>query len=574
MECVTSTKYITIILPTPMKKILTLIFALVAVNTLTAAPQTTYKDTIDVVCRDLTLNPDLLGIFRMAYINANNDEYNLTGAIMEVDSIPPGKYTNCEMDLKHIVTGKKIAAKSVELVLTADKNRNCAIKGTMIGKNNILYNLDLSWTPPTPNKTVSISFDNSADVVYYPDLYHDFTLSNQNKEYEVSMDIANVPMGATFTEKNVVECFIVNKTANDTIKMATANGKVWQSNDTTYMTTSVVAFDSVQYNIDLWYAVPTPTQTVSLHFTNARFNNKIEKDGYFSLIGTTPDKSTEFAISLLSNSEEDISGIYINDGTFGEFTGKNYDFLNYITRQYATYIATNWNEKKQDYDNIATIEKGSASIIMDKNDNVSLLGSFISKDGIQYNITLTTKIDEPHFEKDMPSGSIDCVVIGTDTTLENNTQKDGTIFFDVFTNKELLALYFYAEEADPDIIIPEGTYNIDNSKDYYTVNTSDGTISTYPSFYATHDGNDFTSMYFFVSGTVVVKKINGKLYMEIDALNSYNVPAHIVYDGSISTDIENNVIKDRITTTKKIVNGQMMIIRNGKKYNVLGSSIE
>ena len=64
-------------------------------------------DTIDVVCHDLKLDTDFIGLFGMAYIFANNSEYKLTGAIY-ADSIPPGTYTNCVMDLKHIETQKKV----------------------------------------------------------------------------------------------------------------------------------------------------------------------------------------------------------------------------------------------------------------------------------------------------------------------------------------------------------------------------------------------------------------------------------------------------------------------------------
>ena len=62
--------------------------AIVAVAT-SAKPQANPVDTIDVVCYDLQLNTDLIGVWGMTYIFANNSEYKLTGAIL-ADSIPPG----------------------------------------------------------------------------------------------------------------------------------------------------------------------------------------------------------------------------------------------------------------------------------------------------------------------------------------------------------------------------------------------------------------------------------------------------------------------------------------------------
>ena len=144
-----------------------------------AASQVAPIETIEVVCHDLKLDTDFMGLFGMAYIFANNEDYNLTGAIY-ADSIPPGTYTNCVMDLKHIATQKKIPATSVTITLAVDDNRNCIITVHMIGEDNIYYNLHLSWTPPTATDTVHIAFDKSSSVAYYPDLAHDFMLTNKD----------------------------------------------------------------------------------------------------------------------------------------------------------------------------------------------------------------------------------------------------------------------------------------------------------------------------------------------------------------------------------------------------------
>lgn len=530
-------------------------------------------DTIDVVCHDLKLDTDFIGLFGMAYIFANNSEYKLTGAIY-ADSIPPGTYTNCVMDLKHIETQKKVPAASVTITLAVDANRNCVITGHMIGEDNIYYNLHLSWTPPMATDTVHIAFDTPSSVAYYPDLDHDFMLSNKDDNYDISLDIIGVPMGETFTERNfnIAYCMIANRQTHDTISIAAAEGRVWQSNDTTYLSANVLGFDSVMYDIDLWYAVPAVIDTQEIHIYDATFYNKLEKDGYFALVGTTADKSIEFAISLLGKTEDDIPGTYINDGVFGGFTGKNYDFINFIGGSYSTYIAK-WNPDKNDYD-VISIEKGNAKVTMDEDKNIMLIGSFIAQDGMQYDITLTTKVDKPRLDYDMTEGAIDCIITSNDTTLEDNTAKNGSIFFDVRTDNELLALYFYAETADPDIVIPEGTYYIDESEDYFSVNASDGSIDTYPSCYLTDDGYTFTSMYFFVSGTVEVKKKQGKLYMEINALNSYNVPAHIIYDATGATKLDNIKEKHIVETEKIMVDGQLFIIHGDKTFNTIGLRVK
>lgn len=552
-----------------MKKIVLFYLATLIAVVTSAKPQATPADTIDVVCYDLQLNADFIGLFGMAYIFANNSDYKLTGAIL-ADSIPPGTYTNCMMDLTHIATGKQIPATSVTLNLSVDKNHNCAIVGQMLGEDNILYNLDLSWQTPSTKDTVAIAFENSAWVAYYPDLGHDFMLSNEDENYDIAIDIVQVPMGESFTERNlnIGYCRIANKQTKDTVKIAAAEDRVWQSNDTTYLNAMVTCFDSVMYDINLWYAVPEVVQTVELNIPNATFYNELESDGYYALVGTTTDHKYEFAISLLGDSEEDIPGTYVNDGLFGGFSGKGYDFLHFIGGQYTTYVAK-WNAEKKDYD-IISIEKGETVVNMDDDQNVSLQGRFIGADGVEYKVTLTAKVDKPRIIDDATEGAVERRFVNEDELVVEKLAED-EVRLEIMTDRDLLAMWFYVEQIDDEIIIPEGEYSIDDSEDYWSVVAADGSLGK--TFYATHDGEYFTSFYFLTSGTVKISKKNGKLCFEIDAQNSYDVPVHIVYEASNSTAVENISLQE-INNQKKIIDGQLMIIRNEKIYNALGAQIQ
>lgn len=523
-------------------------------------------DTIDVVCHDLKLDTDFIGLFGMAYIFANNSEYHLTGAIF-ADSIPPGTYTNCVMDLKHIATQKMIPAASVTITLAVDANRNCVITGHMIGEDNIYYNLHLSWTPPTAVDTVHIAFDTSSSVAYYPDLYHDFMLSNKDDNYDISLDIVGVPIGETFTERNlnIAYCLIANRQTHDTISIAAAEGQVWQSNDTTYLSANVLGFDSVVYDIDLWYAVPVVTDTQTISIYNATFYNELEKDGYFALVGTTADKSIEFAISLLGKTEDDIPGNYVNDGMFGGFTGENYDFIHFIGGSYSTYLAK-WNEERQDYD-VLSIEKGRVQVTMDEEKDVTLMGEFIAEDGVEYHITITSKVDKPRLEDDAMFGAVDRIfATGNQVTIQQ--QEEDKVLLEIMTENDLIALWFYVEYIDEDIVIPEGEYTIDDSDDYWSVVKGDGSLGK--SFYATHDGEYFTSLYFLVAGTVeVIKNVDNTLRFEVNAFNSYDVPIHIVYN-AFGTSIDDVNINNVTNVKKMMIDGQLVIVRNGKSFNLMG----
>jgi len=547
-----------------MKKIIVLFVALVVAVTTSADTQATPIDTVDVVCYDLQLNTDFIGLFGMAYIFANNNDYKLTGAIL-ADSIPPGTYTDCMMDLTHIATGKQIPAASVTIDLSVDKNRNCAITGAMLGEDNILYNLDLSWQTPTTQDTVAIAFDKSSWVAYYPDLGHDFMLSNEDDNYDVALDIVQVPMGERFTERNlnISYCRIANKQTHDTIKIAAAEGRVWQSNDTTYLSAMVTGFDSVMYDIQLWYAVPAITQTVELHIPDATFYNELASDGYYALVGATTDKQYEFAISLLGNTEEDVPGTYVNDGLFGGFSGERYDFLHFIGGQYTTYIAQ-WNAGKKDYD-IISIEKGEAIVQMDEDQNVRLQGRFVGENGVEYKVTLSTKVDKPRIVDDSMEGAVERIYeVGTQLTVEQQTEDK--VLLEIMTDKDLLAMWLYVEDVDDKLVVPEGEYTIDDSGDYWSVIAADGSLGK--TFYATHDGEYFTSFYFLVSGTVHIKHVDGQLHFEVNGYNSYDVPVRIVY-ASMSTRVE-DVGASSKGYSKLIRDGRLIIQSAGKTYNILG----
>jgi hypothetical protein len=137
-------------------------------------------------------------------------------------------------------------------------------------------------------------------------------------------------------------------------------------------------------------------------------------------------------------------------------------------------------------------------------------------------------------------------------------------------------LYFFSEEYDSDIVIQPGTYTIDDTQDYMTVLASAGVVgnSIYPSFYGfmSEDGKGIvTPLYFLVGGTVEVENRDGKLYIEVNAINSYEVPIHIVYDPS-GTAVE-DINASTVGAKKAIQNGQLIIIRNGETFNAVGAKL-
>jgi large subunit ribosomal protein L6 len=75
-------------------------------------------------------------------------------------------------------------------------------------------------------------------------------------------------------------------------------------------------------------------------------------------------------------------------------------------------------------------------------------------------------------------------------------------------------------------------------------------------------------------GTVVVTKDEeGKLAIEIKAVNSCGIPVHIVYGNVPSAGVE-NINMNAANAIKKIVDGRLLIIRDGKAYNAIGAQVK
>jgi hypothetical protein len=219
------------------------------------------------------------------------------------------------------------------------------------------------------------------------------------------------------------------------------------------------------------------------------------------------------------------------------------------------------------------------TVTLDAEGNIVAKVSVICSNAVQYEMTMTSKFDKPHLQYDAEYGVEKAYTAADVVKVEYNADY-GLALWQVGAadGSDLCAVYFFIEEADEDIVVPAGTYTIDDSWDYGTVLASEGYDATAgtvsPSLYAknTEDGYLSIPLWFMVSGTVTVEKVDGKMKMTINALNSYDQEINITYDGT-TTGVENiNVNVEGLR--KQIVDGQLVIIRDGKAYNAQGAQLK
>ena len=535
-----------------------------------AAPLPAPTDTVDLTAYDLTIDDSFALWTGYVDFYANTPEFAIRGG-WQAELAEEGTYqASIFLDDANWNT---ITSLNAEVTVTLDDDNNWAIEATMLGNNNKVYNLHLRWFVPEATDTVVVTFANSAQAKYYPHLDNDIQIYNENDLYRASINVSGVELGGEFDGEYVIDYFSYLE-AKDGSPISVAeikDGKLYQVGDTTKIEADYLTFESILYQVRLWYVAPTPKETVKLDIKDAECIVDYEYNQVYNLVGYTDDMQTSFVVTVYATSKDDVPGTFVNDGMFGKFGDGQYEF------DASNSFVGKYNESTESYD-LYYIQKGQFTVTLDEEDNITLTASVVCEDAIQYDVTLTSKYEEPHIEFDAEEGAVERVY-GSDAEviINDRTEDYGLVYLQITDTVEgdVTAVYFVLSEPDAETIIPEGTYEINSTWFDGTVLASTGMEwdgSVIPSYYAGYvDGWLIEPYYFFQTGTVdVAKDTEGKLSFEINAVNSCGIPVHIVY-GNMPSGIEN--INVNVDTKKQIVDGQLVIIRNGEAYNVVGARV-
>lgn len=538
-----------------------------------AAPLPEPTDTIELTAINLEVDDSYAMYFGTVDFYATTPEFSIRGG-WKADFAEEGTY-NAAIFLDDAEMNT-ITSLSAQVTVTLADDNSWAIEGSMLGNNNKVYNLHLSWSIPEQTDTVVVAFENSAKAKYYPHLDNDIHIFNENDLYKASINVAEVELGGEFDEENIITFFSYLEAKDGTpITVAEIkDGKLYQVGDTTKIEADYVTFEGILYQVRLWYVAPTPTQTVKLDIKDAECIVDYEYNKAYNLVGYTEDKQNAFVVTVYASSKEDVPGTFVNDGLFGKFGEGQYDF------DASNSYVGKYNAEMDSYD-LYYIQKGQFTVTLDEEDNLTLTAFVVCEDAIQYDVTLTSKYEEPHIEFDSEENPVDRVY-GADAKLIINdfTEDYGLVSVQIIDSVvgDVTALYFVLTEPDAETIIPEGTYEINGTWLDGTVLASTGIDwdgSVIPSYYAGYSDSWLVEpFYFFQTGTVVVAKdAEGDLAFEINALNSCGISVHIVYGNALS-GLENIQVSGIVEAQKMIVDGQLVIVRNGKAYNALGAIVK
>ena len=543
------------------------------------APMPAPTDTIDITCVNMKIEANGGQI----YFSASDKVYTIYGTWLG-DEIVAGTYSGNEaaVEISNGETYDYFRALATTIVVSGNEVDGWVVDVVAYCPDNKLYKMHLSWYVPEPTDTIVVAFENSAKGRFYPEYGNDLQLFNENDQYYASLNISNIDLNSPFTEDDIIPMFsgVEVNVDGEYLPIDYAfiqNGYISQVEDTTKMYAEYVTFDGKLYQVNLWHAVPTPTEVVELTYENAEFLNDMDWNGAYRLIAYGPDSLTAMVISGYAYFEEEIPGTYVNDGMFGLFGEGQYEFDGANT-----YYGI-WNEEIESYDLIYA-DKGEFTITLDEEKNILLTGSIIFENAIQYDVTMKSKIERARLEEDSQDTPVDRTFSSNDhVVITDNTSDYGPIYFEVASldYMDMFNFNLLAEASDPDIVLPVGTYEITDTYDYGTVIAGMGidmwSSTVTPGYYAgiTDDGYVTYPFYFLVEGTVEVSKNEaGKLHVEVNAINSYEVPVHLVYDDAGSATAVEDITADDTNIQKVVQNGQLLIIRNGKAYNAVGVQVK
>ena len=549
------------------------------------------KDTIVITSTSAIIN-DMYGVSdQTILVDASTAEYEINAAYNATKITTPAEYPtgSSYVYLTNIKTGEKIESIVCNLKITGNKLQGYQVEITMFGTDYKYYIMHLSYGVPEIKETKVLDFKNNSKTMYYIDVLglKELQIANFDGEYSASFDILYIDqvMDGEFDMSNMFQeqTFLIHHVEEDgevydvPVKFAEFGGEIWQKNDTTYLTASILGFDSIQYEISMFYTIPTPTETVTYTFDGlgddvVDLTNAVSSSGIFILDAMSADGLLMAKVNVERITTKSVEGTFYNDGKFDHSDFYPVD----------TWVKV-WNASTKEYDEYS-VQKGTMTVEVEDN-ILTAVASFICENAVQYDLTFKTEYTRERIPWDEEYEELDYTFDPNSFVQVIDWRPEGYRIIELFlveSDESIAAdFYFILDQdvaADPDMVLPAGVYPINDSWVSGTTLACSGILPDGPApsyvCYVDQEGYlDPMNLWCLVDGTVTIEKVDGKMKVEVDALNSYDVPVTLYYEGAIVTAVE-NVSADNTNISKRIIDGQLMIIRNGQVYDATGALVK
>ncbi len=440
--------------------------------------------------------------------------------------VTPGKtYTLEDMytsvSYTYVMIGNtKTALKSVEFVKTMDAQGLPRIEATVVDNDLNVYHLVYAFK--ATGEQVNL-FMNTPMLV--PQRYEDGTwevyCATEAKDTVVAFvyysDNATSPAG-TFTEGDLMDEYSGIKLNGTAFHVIKANITVTDTNERIDVTGTVIADNGVQYNIRMFFLKPQATAQETISANDLTINAD-----YFDWLGVITFEASDAnnAIRLNVNA----------NGKGAQMAG--------------AYVAgTDFNGTVTPTDGIETeIYSGSIVIAVAENGDVTLTGTVLGANSIEYTLNLKYIKPEP-------------IVNNIEITAVDTTQRSGLVRY-ILSNADY-DFYFTINLASGEDVESGKTYTF----------ADDMGADTYTSF-----GMDKSHNYIDYASATFVKTVSeSQIKIEVSIVDVDGNTWNLTYTEPVPTAVD--AINAENNAVKRIVNGQVVIEKNGVFYNILGTEIK
>lgn len=513
------------------------------------------KQTVDIAIHNMTIE-NLTSTQGIYYLDGYNDQYEVS-VEMTADSIADGEYTS-GFAIRVSSMESSTSGLQTTLSMTTETQRRY-VKINMLGKDTVLYRIDMGYVIPTPTDTVYVQFAHSSELTHAK-AAGNYQFYNHDAHYIAAIDVHTDTLGGVFNGDDIDKYYsfvgVIRGTDTTGVRVMAATVTLSQVPDTTFMTAEVIGDDSTLYDIRMFYVRPVAKDTVVLNVPHAEYNDLLSQ-GAYQIHGYTPDST--YYISITPFAEQ----------AAGEFE---------VSDMYQKYSYIAHYDSKGDFQRIALYD--GVVTATTKGMWLQMTGGIMGKDTIYYQINMSAIMPLPH---DSVSGEVK-FTYGVEDEVTINTAylaDSSMILFDAVAKGVINNTFirFNTNTTDAATIIPTGVYPIEDSGRLGTVQTGgirtddEGNAMLAPSFFARTwvDGRVVPPLYFLVEGTVTVENRDGYLYIEVQARNSHGRPIHIVYNSN-PTSVQDAHIAS-YPVRKVLEDGQVLIYRGKEAFNVLGNKV-
>ncbi len=319
----------------------------------------------------------------------------------------------------------------------------------------------------------------------------------------------------------------------------------------------LLALDSHCYHATIFCPVPTVQEQVAITSSEMVLDPSFwETEGYYYF--TAADDTYEVYLAIFPHDYEGIVGHY-NEHDLELTYSLVYDYQkDEIHEIFASDLQVTRNEQLQ----------------------YVITGTLLCFNGVEYTLNLR-RVETLGYDTDEPFEAT--YVRGETTLIDQYLQEYGVLsLLSVKYDNSATFLEFHVDfekdmrehyEATGEYLIPEGVYPIDESGRTGTVSASMGvTREPMPSYSVLIEGADVMTetLWFMVAGEVTVSRVSGVTYVEVEAQNSYCQRIHVLIEGVQMYEGVENISADTEGVQKVLRDGQLVIMRGGVEYGVLG----